>query len=100
MDVNETPSLTYLPLIMDRVVVKTGAISASLNLVEPVLYIPSYDGIHPDTKKHGILRGRFTLTVNIPVKIEQIVIRFRGKTRIYWPGGATRTLKLRRSSAN
>lgn len=77
----------FVCLDNERALPTASAISINVALMEPALYLQSYDQNHSSPTKLAILRGQMHLIVTKPVRINEISILFRGQTQTDWPGG-------------
>ncbi|KAI5807131.1 hypothetical protein EDC01DRAFT_700178 [Geopyxis carbonaria] len=64
-----------------------GAISMTIQLAEPTLFLQGFEqGVQSD-RPPAMLRGSFVLKVTKPAKIKTVTLTFRGRARTEWPEG-------------
>ena len=79
---------TTIPIRNEKIVATSSGLTMGIALIQPVLYIESYEHNDPSTKKLAILRGQLHLKVTKCVKIQKIAVRLRGHAQTDWPKGA------------
>jgi hypothetical protein len=77
-------------LCNEKVVASGHNITVSIGLLEPILFLESYERNNPESRKTAMLRGHLRLNLSKPSKIKKVYLQFRGTAVSCWPEGGTR----------
>ncbi|TGZ84603.1 hypothetical protein EX30DRAFT_298900, partial [Ascodesmis nigricans] len=75
------------PLEKPQASTSGGAVTMTIQLAEPVLFLQGFDHSEYSNRAPAMLRGTLLVRVNKPTKIKSIALTFRGKARTDWPEG-------------
>ncbi|KAI5811022.1 hypothetical protein DFH27DRAFT_5349 [Peziza echinospora] len=64
-----------------------GAVSMTIMLAEPVLFLRGFDSSEHSERSSAMLRGSLLLKVNKTTKVKNITLTFKGRSRTEWPEG-------------
>jgi hypothetical protein len=77
-------------LCNEKVVASGHNITVSIGLLEPILFLESFERNNPESRKTVMLRGHLRLNLSKPSKIKKVYLQFRGTAVSCWPEGGTR----------
>jgi len=89
MNRTRSGSVGSLPLTKEKPVASAsgGAMSVSISLAEPVLFLQGFEPHNSNGSIPALLRGSLVLRLTKSAKIKSIALTFKGRARTEWPEG-------------